>query len=109
MVVQTTTPEIEVAPTTTTEEPIHYTLQTYVSSDKVAGGESDSAGDIIIECNQNICFNGGSCFIITHNEFVCFCPPTFSGELCQFCMCSTRLDPTLSICFILFFRLSNTT
>lgn len=40
----------------------------------------------ITPCVNNICFNGGSCFIVIQSGqsgFVCICPLNFSGDMCQ--------------------------
>jgi len=40
----------------------------------------------VTSCLNNICFNGGSCYIVTQSGqtgFVCMCKPGYSGDLCQ--------------------------
>lgn len=41
---------------------------------------------IVTPCQQNICFNGGSCYIISQSGFICVCQIGFYGDMCQFCM-----------------------
>ncbi len=43
---------------------------------------------MVTACDQNICFNGGSCYIVSQTGFICFCPMGFTGDMCQFCMFS---------------------
>ena len=40
---------------------------------------------IVTSCQQNICFNGGSCYIVSQSGFICICPVGYSGDMCQFC------------------------
>ena len=35
------------------------------------------------ECDEQVCMNGGSCYIQPNNNFTCACPLGFAGDLCE--------------------------
>lgn len=41
---------------------------------------------LVTPCQQNICFNGGSCFIVAQSGFICVCKEGDSGDMCQYCI-----------------------
>ena len=55
---------------------------------------------VILECEENICKNGGSCSVHV-GDYRCDCPAGFSGFLCEGIISHPRLhhsSKTMSIC-----------
>ncbi len=50
-----------------------------------------STRSIIVSCQQNVCFNGGSCYILSNSEFICVCQYGYTGDMCQYCMIDLHL------------------
>lgn len=34
-------------------------------------------------CSSNVCLNGGTCSLLSSNQFKCSCPTNYSGQYCE--------------------------